>query len=179
LPRGRVDGETEISIAAKPDSVAPDAHVHNLPVVQQACYPGAGGIMSARDGARVFAMLANGGVLDGVRLLSEDRVRSFTTPRPNAQLLDQVLLGGNRVAPLIGNAGYWLAGSVFGTGPGVIHHAGSGGSQGFADLDRRLGAIICHNRMFDGVAPDSDAHPFRALADAVLEAADQRNERGT
>jgi CubicO group peptidase (beta-lactamase class C family) len=179
LPRGRVDGETEMSIAAKPDAVAPDAHVHNLSVVQQACHPGAGGIMSARDGARVFAMLANGGILDGVRLLSEDRVRSFTTPRPNGHLLDQVLLGGNRVAPLIGNAGYWLAGSVFGAGPGVIHHGGAGGSQGFADLDRRLGAIICHNRMFDGVAPDSDAHPFRALADAVLEIADHCNERGS
>lgn len=176
LPQGRVEGETEISIAAKPEAVAPDAHIHNLDVVQRACHPGAGGIMTARAGARVFAMLANGGILDGVRLLSEERVRSFTTQRPNGDLLDQVLLGGNRVAPLIGNSGYWLGGSVFGTGPGVIHHGGAGGSQGFADLDRKLGAVICHNRMFEGFAPDADNHPFRALADAVVEIADQHKE---
>jgi CubicO group peptidase (beta-lactamase class C family) len=179
LAQGRVDGETDVSIAAKPDAVVPDAHVHNLDVVKKACYPGAGGIMTARAGARVFAMLANGGILDGVRLLSEERVRSFTTPRPNGERLDQVLLGGNRVAPLIGNAGYWLAGSVFGTGPGVIHHGGAGGSQGFADLDRRLGAVICHNRMFEGFAPNAENHPFRALADAVLEIADGRAGSGT
>jgi CubicO group peptidase (beta-lactamase class C family) len=174
MPPGRVENETEISIAAKPDAVALEPRIHNLDVVKRACYPGAGGIMTARAGARVFAMLANGGVLDGVRMLSEERVRSFTTPRPNGELLDQVLLGGNRVAPRIGNSGYWLAGSVFGAGPGVIHHGGAGTSQGFADMDRRLGAVIFHNRMFEGFAPDSEAHPFRAIADAVLEIADRR-----
>ena len=167
LSKDRAPEETSISEAAKPDAVAPDAHIHNQPVVQQACYPGAGGIMSARAGVRVFAMLANGGVLDGVRLLSEERVRSFTNERPNGQLLDQVLLGGNRVAPRIGTAGYWLGGSSFGEGPGVLHHGGSGGSQGFADLDRRLAVVVAHNRMFEGKNPSSDDHPFRALADAV------------
>ena len=38
--------------------------------------------MNARSQARFYAMLANGGELDGVRLLSEDRVRTFNIPRP-------------------------------------------------------------------------------------------------
>src|SRR5258705_6022246 len=35
-----------------------------------------------RSAARFFAMLAQGGELDGVRLLSEERVRWFSVPRP-------------------------------------------------------------------------------------------------
>src|SRR5207248_9702850 len=50
--------------------------------VRRACLPGAGGIMNARSAARFFAMLAQGGALDGVRLLSEELVRWFSVPRP-------------------------------------------------------------------------------------------------
>ena len=38
--------------------------------------------MNARSAARFFAMLAQGGALDGVRLLSEERVRWLSVPRP-------------------------------------------------------------------------------------------------
>ena len=36
--------------------------------------------MNARSHARFYAMLPNGGMLDGVRLLSKDRVRTFNIP---------------------------------------------------------------------------------------------------
>ncbi len=76
--------QTEESRAAKPAAVVLDAPVHNRHDVWQACLPATGAIMSARSGVRLFAMLANGGVLDAVRLLPEKMVRSFTTP-PSAR----------------------------------------------------------------------------------------------
>ena len=50
-------------------------------------------------------MLANGGALDGVRLLSAERVAQFNTPRPNADEPDIIIFGQS--LPL-GEAGYWL-----------------------------------------------------------------------
>ncbi|MCG3776544.1 MAG: D-alanyl-D-alanine carboxypeptidase [Nitrospira sp.] len=175
LSRERPPGETPLSLLAKPDAVAPDAHVHNLTVVKQALYPGAGGIMSARAGARILAMLANGGELDGVRILSEERVRGFLVERPNGALLDGVLFGGNRVAAEIGIGGYWLGGgTVLGDGTAILRHGGSGGALGWADLDRGLAVMINHNRMFEGYDPSSDQHPFAAIGRAVLDIADEQ-----
>jgi CubicO group peptidase (beta-lactamase class C family) len=64
-------------VAAIPPQVATIEEVWGRPDVRRACIPGANGIMNARSAVRIFAMLANGGVLNGVRLLSEERVRSF------------------------------------------------------------------------------------------------------
>jgi CubicO group peptidase (beta-lactamase class C family) len=175
MTRERPSWETELSLAAKPDSVAPDAHVHNLTVVQQAVYPGAGAIMTARAGATVMAMLGNGGEWKGVRLLSPERVRGFLTPRPHGDTLDQVLFGGNKVAAPIGVGGYWLgAGTVMGPGDSILRHGGSGGSLGWVDLDRRLAVVITHNRLFEGYDPTSQDHPFAAIGRAILEVAADR-----
>jgi CubicO group peptidase (beta-lactamase class C family) len=180
LSRERAPGETPASLLAKPDAVAPDAHVHNLDVVKKACYPGAGGIMSARAAARLMAMVANGGELDGVRLLSESRVRGLLTPRPNGDAIDEVLFGGGRVAAPIGTGGFWLgAGTVLGDIPGLLRHGGSGGSLLAVDLDRKLSVAICHNRMFEGFDPTSNDHPFAALGRVVLEIADERLAAGS
>lgn len=169
LSRERQPGETELSLAAKPDAVAPDAHVHNLRVMQQAVYPGAGGIMTARAGATVLAMLANGGEFNGTRFLSPERVRGFLTPRPHGSELDEVLFGGNRVTAPIGVGGYWLGGgTVLGDGDSILRHGGSGGTLGWVDLDRRLAVVIAHNRLFEGYDPTSQDHPFAAIGRAVL-----------
>lgn len=175
LSRSRRPGERLASLLAKPDAVVPDAHVHNLDAVRTACYPGAGGIMSARAGARLGAMVANGGELNGVRLLSEGRVRGLLAPRPNADALDEVLFGGGRVAASIGAGGLWVgAGTVLGNNPALLYHGGAGGSLLAIDLDRRLSVMICHNRMFEGFVAASGHHPFAALGRAVLEIADER-----
>ena len=63
--------------------------------MRRGCIPGAHGIMNARSSARLFAMLANGGELNGVRLLSEDRVKTFSTPRPDTDQPDTVLGHGD------------------------------------------------------------------------------------
>ena len=62
--------------------------------------------MNARSEARFFAMLASGGELNGVRLLSSERIRSFTMLRSNPDEIDQVLA---RVVNL-GIGGFHLGG---------------------------------------------------------------------
>jgi len=121
------------------------------PDVRRACIPAVGGVFNARSEARFWAMLANGGQLNGVRLLSEERVASFAAPRPHFEDADPVFFG--MVVP-IGWAGYWLGG---GENPPVaaprtmraLCHPGMGGSIGWADPDLKLAVAFCHNRMFD------------------------------
>jgi CubicO group peptidase (beta-lactamase class C family) len=150
-----------------PRAVSPTATVHNRHDIWQACDPGAGGIMSARAAARFFAMLANGGELDGVRLLSEDHVRALTRRRDRPEELDAIMMGGGVYAPPIGVGGFWLEHPVADHGPHVLLHGGAGGSIGWANLDTGLGAAICHNRMFDDFATDLEHHPLIPLGDAV------------
>ncbi|MCU1591364.1 MAG: EstA family serine hydrolase [Frankiales bacterium] len=151
-----------VSIAAKPLAVPFTPATFNRRDVLQACLPGSGGVMSARGAARFFAMLANGGELDGVRLLSEDLLLSLTTPRENPEQIDAVM-GGGGVIPLdLTVGGYWRSDVVAGTGPHLLCHGGVGSSIGWADLDRRLAVAICHNRMFHA-SEMTDAHPYAAL----------------
>jgi CubicO group peptidase (beta-lactamase class C family) len=144
--------------------------VFGRPDVRRACIPGAGGIMNARSEARFFAMLANGGQLGGVRLLSEERVRSFSTPRHNPDEVDRVLA---RVLNL-GISGFHLGGQsppappVIGSNPHTIAHPGAGGSIGWADPDARLAVAICHNRMFDAQSPQDC--PLQPIGDAIRKA---------
>ncbi len=154
---------------AIPPQVGVTQKVFGRPDVRRACIPGAGGIMNARSAARFFAMLANGGELNGVRLLLEERVRSFSVPRPNREEFDPVVW----CVLNLGMGGFWLGGEsppappVVGRNPHIICHPGAGGSIGWADLDARLAVAICHNRMFD--APTPEGNPFVPIGDAVRE----------
>ena len=121
------------------------------PYVRRACIPAVGGIFNARSEARFWAMLANGGRLGGVRLLSAERVASFAGPRPHFDDADPVFFG---MKVPIGWSGFWLGGAE---APPVsaprnmraLCHPGMGGNIGWADPDTRLAVAFCHNRMFD------------------------------
>lgn len=134
--------------------------------VARAEIAGVGGIFTARSCARFWAMLAQGGELDGVRLLSEKLVRTFNTPRPGANEPDPVMFG--MVLPL-GIAGFWLGGDQ----PPVaaakhrrtLCHPGAGNSIAFADLDQKFALSICHNRMTAPRAREDDTALI--IADAV------------
>jgi CubicO group peptidase (beta-lactamase class C family) len=162
LPPGEGTG---IGLLTRPSAVAPVASVHNKRVVLQACVPGAGVVMSARAGARFFAMLANGGELDGVRLLSEDRLRALAQPRSNPDEIDGVLIGGGRIPAAIGCGGYWIEGALAQLPTTLLCHGGAGGSVGLADLDRRVSVSVCHNRMFN--AQGGGPNPFSLIGDAI------------
>jgi CubicO group peptidase (beta-lactamase class C family) len=123
------------------------AEVFNRPDVRRASIPGAGGIMNARAIARHYAMLAGGGVLAGVRILSAERIdliRALQTDahdelfgEPNRKGLGYMLGGDEDIGGVIAMG---RAGDEFG-------HPGKGGSLGFADPSRKLGFGLTKNLM--------------------------------
>lgn len=152
---------------AMPPAVEP-GELWNNPVLYDAVIPGAGGIANARSVARLFAMLAGKGSFGSSRLLSEERVMTFTEPRPNSDQVDPVL----GQVPWVGVGGYWLGGEtppaepIIGTGRNTLASNGAGGSIAWADLDTGLAVAICHNRMFRIVPPlPPDEHPFYEIGE--------------
>lgn len=142
--------------------------VYNRPDVQAACIPAAGGIGSARSVARLFAMLAGGGTLDGVRLLSEATVISFLRPRPGGDGGD--LTFGSAMP--IGLGGILLDPCGYIPRPAgarrVLSHFGAGGSFAYADLDTGRAFAITHNRMFSRAPVPVAEHPYTMIAEAAL-----------
>lgn len=138
--------------------------VFGRPDVQRACIAGVGGIFNARDEARFWAMLAQSGELDGVRLLSAERVAGFSGIRDNGDEPDPVMFG---VPIPISVGGYWLGGHRV-SSPHAIWHPGAGGSIGWADPDQRLAVAVCHNRMFNARLPEDD--PILPITKAAVAA---------
>ena len=125
-----------------PEAVAGTEDIFGQSIIRRAVIPGAGGIFKATSVARFFALLAGEGELDGVRLLSRERVQNCLTPRTDTDKPD--VAGGN--VRRVSNGGFWLAApGVVGRGR-ILSHPGLGGSIGWADLDNHLAVAVCHNR---------------------------------
>ena len=104
------------------------AAAFNRPEVRRAIIPGAGAIVNARSLARHYALLAGGGALEGVRLLSPERIAIAGEPQPEEpDMIDFRWWTGHGL-------GYTLGG---GPGPrkGLPHAMGyeGVGTIGFAD----------------------------------------------
>lgn len=138
---------------AIPPQVGTTGQVFNRADVRRAAIPAAGGIMTARALARHYAALVS--VVDGVRLLSPERVATATT----LQTEDTDLVIN---APTRKGLGYFLGGPVSPMGGRVsaFGHPGAGGSIGFADPEFGLGVGITKNML--RVSPDpTQAAAFR------------------
>ncbi len=134
--------------------------------VAQSEIAGVGGIFTARSCARFWAMLAQGGRLGNVRLLSDELVRTFNLPRPRSEEPDPVMFG----MPLpLSVAGFWLGGELppvaAAKHPWAICHPGAGNSFAFADPKSRLAFAFCHNRMTQPRTREDDT--ALVLAEAV------------
>jgi CubicO group peptidase (beta-lactamase class C family) len=157
-----------------PTSVFPGSDVHNLQVVQQCVDPGAGAITTAESVAKIFGLIANRGALGDVRLLSEERVRSFNRFREGAHDADKILT----MPVWFGTAGYWLGGEQGASDPLVGDHRdivvspGAGGSMAWADFRNGLAVAFCHNNM-DAVGvlePERTMAPIvRAIEEIVTD----------
>jgi CubicO group peptidase (beta-lactamase class C family) len=134
------------------------AAAFNHPDVHQAVIPAGGGIGTAPDLARFYAMLAAGGALDGVRILSPESVERAVAVQVEVHR-DRSLgipmrwalgfhLGGNRI-------------DLFGydTSPRAFGHGGHGSSVGWADPHLELAVAIITN----GMRGPAD-HALRAAA---------------
>jgi CubicO group peptidase (beta-lactamase class C family) len=122
--------------------------------------PAANGHTSARGVARVYAALARGGELDGVRLLAPGTIDAAIVEQSVGR--DTVLTLPTRFA-----SGFMLGmpGGIFECGPGrrTFGHPGRGGSIGFADPDARVGFGYVSNQYVTGTA----RHPDRRAASLV------------
>ncbi|EAU29276.1 predicted protein [Aspergillus terreus NIH2624] len=164
-----------------PGTVFPGATVHNLPIVQQTVDPSAGVIATAPAIARIFALLAEGGELDGVRLVSTERVQSFLTPRDRAHDPDKVVA----IPVWLGKAGFWLGGEPSRSDPlvgehrEIIYSPGAGGSIAWADLQRRVAVAICHNNMDSPrvVEPERTFAPIVKAINEIIQ--DRESQEGS
>ncbi len=137
-----------------PAAVDLQPEIFNRPDVQRAVIPAVGAYGNADSVARVFAMLAEGGALDGTRLLSEDRVRALAVPRPNSDAPDPFLGGPARLS----EGGYMLGGArpAVGSRTDTLFSIGAGGSIAWADRHDRLAVAITHNLMYPGSPVEDD-----------------------
>ena len=123
-----------------------DWRLYNDPRVRRACLPSANGHFSARALARMYGALANGGEVDGVRLVSAARIMHMQ--RILTEEVDRVLM-----MPIPKGIGYMFGGGaggvtgVFGPRRTAFGHSGAGGSTAFADPDVGLAIAITLNKM--------------------------------
>ena len=172
IPAIPPDMQPKLARAAMPPEVAlgPLIYAENAQV-RRAGVPAVGGIFSARACARVFALLTGTGEVDGVRLLSEETVRSLYTLRDNPDEPDQVMYG---VPIPLTIGGLWRGGEnppvCAVMNPDAICHPGFGNNIAWADPDRNLAVAIFHNRMSQPVSREEDS--ILPIADAVRRALD-------
>lgn len=140
-----------------------DAEWANTLPWQKAGLPAGGISANARGLARLFALLANGGSLDGTRLLSPATIAAATRERVSG--IDQCIGNDRRYG-----AGYALnSHGRMGPNPRAFGHGGWGGSMAFADPDAKLGIAFVVNQMRTGDANAIDRRLERLLG-AVYDA---------
>ncbi len=144
--------------AMDPDSVlvktftgpAPQAETSWTPEWRQACIGAANGHGNARSVARIQAIVANGGTVDGVELLSADTIQLIFEEQANG--VDQVL--GLPVRFGMGYALHSIAVPHLPEG-NYAYWGGWGGSSIIVDIDRKISFAYMMNRMDSGLLGDT------------------------
>jgi CubicO group peptidase (beta-lactamase class C family) len=134
------------------------SHWVNTARWREAEVPSTNGHGNARSIARVYAALANGGEIDGVRILSNESLTEATTEQVNGpDLINQ--------RPSRFGIGFQLTQPERPLGPhrGTFGHFGAGGSLGFCDPEARIAFGYVTNDM----GPRWQNPRNRALLDAV------------
>lgn len=135
------------------------ASVMNTRDARMGSFPAFGGIGTAAALAKFYAMLANGGEIDGARFFSGasldwmkttlasgfDRVLQMETAFSAGFMKDPVDAAGKKLRATLGPSA-----AAFG-------HPGAGGSVAFADSENELSFAYVMNRMGPGVLPNEKA----------------------
>jgi CubicO group peptidase (beta-lactamase class C family) len=124
-----VRGPGSLNVRASPVHLPFGPTMFNLPQVQAAGLPSAGGISTARAAARLFSVYAQEGWFEGKEFLTADALRRCRTPRPAT--IDETY---GYPMP-VGHGGLWhIAPGVSDSSPGgavtegVLSHTGAGGT---------------------------------------------------
>jgi CubicO group peptidase (beta-lactamase class C family) len=137
------------------------------PEVMDAAIPAANGFFTARSLAKMYALLAGRGEIDGCRLLRESTVDKIGVVHSRGP--DLVV-----VVPMSWRLGYHFAATTSGSVSTGYGHFGFGGSGGWADPKSQLAIAMVCNR--GGGTPIGDLRIARLGAVAVSAA--QRREAG-
>ena len=132
--------------------------------------PSANGLFTARSLARMYAALANGGEIDGVRLLSRATLARATEL--------QVATAGRSVIPfdMRWRLGYHGVATTRGFLRRAYGHFGFGGSGAWAEPNRRLAVALIVNSGMG--TPFGDLRIVR-VGGAAVACADRRSPRGS
>ena len=127
----------------------------NKPETLTASFPGFGGVGNARGLAKFYAMLANGGALDGLRYFAKPALdwmtSTLTQGRDRVLLMDTAFSAGFMRNPTGADGRKTRA--IFGPSPSAFGQPGAGGSHAFADPEHRLSFAYVMNQMEPGVLP--------------------------
>ncbi len=137
---------------------------YNRPEVHQAVQPAGGGIATARDLARFYAMMEQGGTLDGTRVLAPETVAEVTQLQVEGLDLtnerhSRRSLGLSLGDPRMGSSG---ANDIR-----TFGHGGAGTSVGWADPDSGLAVGYITNG-FRG--NDANVPRLTAISQAIRDA---------
>lgn len=122
----------------------------NKPEVRAQPIVSFGGIGTASAMAKFYALLANGGELDGYRLFRPETLRLMTTTLADG--VDRVL-----ELPTAFSAGFMKQSareSIFGPSATAFGHPGAGGSHAFADPENNVSFAYVMNQMQQSVVPN-------------------------
>ena len=136
---------------------APNAAAANLQAWREAQIPAVNVHASADGLARLYGALANGGSLDGARILSPAAIAAMTRPRgaPHDEMLGERQWAGGVALSRCG---------LYGPRDNAFGHSGWGGSFGFADPDTGRGVAYLVNRMGSALNGDPRAKTMARLA---------------
>lgn len=126
--------------------------------------PAANGLFDARSLARMYAALAEGGALDGVRLLSPETLATATELQTRTR--SRVVIPFDMRWRL----GYHGAFTSRGRIPGAFGHFGFGGSGAWADPNRRLAIALVSN---SGLGTPFGDFRIARLGSRVIECTDR------
>jgi CubicO group peptidase (beta-lactamase class C family) len=131
---------------------------------RSASIPAANGMFTARSLARLYACLAMGGELDGVRLMSYETIRRAS---------EQQNRGAGRVVPISmrWRLGYHRVFAVRARVPSGFGHFGFGGSGAWADPQRQLAVGLTVN---SGVGTPFGDTRIARIGGAAVRCADRR-----
>jgi CubicO group peptidase (beta-lactamase class C family) len=140
--------ETKLGRAWRVRPTPPQGHYYNWKPVREAEIGSSNGHGNARAVARLYAALARGGEIAGIRVLKEDTIRTIRQEqwRGLCGMTDRIF--GMGVGLFLNTPDYF----PIGPNPNSFGHPGAGGAVGFADPDLKLSFSYCANYMCSGAA---------------------------
>ena len=127
----------------------------NAPEARAASFGAFGGVGTARGLAKFYAMLAEGGALEGRRWFEPQTIDWMTTTLtqgPDRVLLLETAFSAGYMRDPVDAAGRKLR-TNFGPSLQAFGHPGAGGSHAFADPENHLSFAYVMNQMEPGILP--------------------------